>query len=72
MSAGDLSPREQDVGRALTRGLTNKQIALELGISPATVKNHLNSVYVKLGVNTRSGAVAQLVSSGSGEAGEPA
>jgi DNA-binding CsgD family transcriptional regulator len=51
-----LTDREVDVLRAITRGLSNKQIARELYVSGATVHTHIINVYGKIGVNTRAGA----------------
>ena len=53
----NLTPREEEVGRALVRGLTNKQIALELGISERTVRFHLSNLYDKLDINSRAQAI---------------
>lgn len=53
-----LTSREEDVLRPLTRGLTNKQIAAELGISQRTVRFHLSNLYEKLSVNSRAKAIA--------------
>lgn len=53
-----LSTREEDVLRSLSRGYTNRQIAETLVISEATVKNHLTNIYSKLGVKSRAGAMA--------------
>ncbi|ANS63215.1 response regulatory protein [Streptomyces lincolnensis] len=53
-----LSPREQDILQQLAHGLGNREIARALFISEATVKTHLGRIYGKLGVETRSGAVA--------------
>ena len=39
-------------------GLSNPDIALQLGISPETVKKHLNAIFAKLGAATRAEAVA--------------
>jgi DNA-binding NarL/FixJ family response regulator len=44
--------------RLIAIGLTNKAIAARLGISTATVKRHVANLYAKLGVSTRTGAVA--------------
>jgi len=52
-----LSPREQDVVRWLTEGLTNGEIAHQLNLSANTIKNHLFRIYNKLGVSTRVEAV---------------
>jgi DNA-binding CsgD family transcriptional regulator len=51
-----LTDREVAVLRAVTRGLSNKQIARELYVSQATVHTHLMNVYGKIGLNTRAGA----------------
>lgn len=52
-----LSERERDVIRAVVRNLTVNEIAEELFISVNTVKSHLKSVYRKLGVTSRAGAI---------------
>jgi HD-GYP domain-containing protein (c-di-GMP phosphodiesterase class II) len=51
-----LTDREVDVLRALSRGLSNKQMAKELFVSQSTVHTHIINVYGKIGVNTRAGA----------------
>ncbi|MGK3944408.1 response regulator transcription factor [Streptomyces caeruleatus] len=53
-----LSAREHEILAQLARGLGNREIARALFISEATVKTHLGRIYTKLGVETRSGAVA--------------
>ncbi len=55
-----LTDREIDVMRLLARGRVDKEIALELGISPRTVHHHNQHIYDKIGVRTR-GAVALFV-----------
>ncbi len=52
-----LTERENEVLLRLAQGLTNKQIALALGISEHTVKFHVSSIYTKLGVSNRTEAV---------------
>jgi LuxR family maltose regulon positive regulatory protein len=54
-----LSAREEDVLRLMAAGLTNREIAAELFISPETVKKHTGSIYAKLGVDRRTRAVAR-------------
>lgn len=53
-----LTPREREVLGLLRTGATTATIAEELGISTATVRNHLQNVFAKLGVHTRVEAVA--------------
>ncbi len=52
-----LTAREQEIMANLARGLADKEIAVGLGISLATVKNHLYHVYEKLSVRCRTEAV---------------
>lgn len=54
--APDLTDREQEVLQLVAEGLTNKQIAQRLVISPATAKTHLARIMQKLGVSTRTQA----------------
>lgn len=54
-----LTPREIEVLAALGNGLTNKQTARRLGISPHTVKFHIESLFRKLGATSRAEAVAK-------------
>jgi DNA-binding CsgD family transcriptional regulator len=56
-----LTDREVAVLRELVNGARNSDIAAELGISERTVKAHLGSIYQKLGVASRSAAVAAAV-----------
>jgi DNA-binding CsgD family transcriptional regulator len=48
-----LTPAEHDVVRLVTEGLTNKDVAARLFISPRTVQAHLAHVFAKLGVTSR-------------------
>ena len=54
-----LTARQAEVYRAAARGLPNKLIARELGITESTVKTHLSAVYAVLGVNNRTQAAFQ-------------
>ena len=51
-----LSRREMEILQQIARGLSNKEIARELGISRQTVKNHMTSILRKLSVNDRTQA----------------
>ncbi len=53
-SVPQLTAREQDVVRLVSRGMSNKAIGHELGISPRTVEGHLNHVFDKLGATSRT------------------
>jgi LuxR family maltose regulon positive regulatory protein len=54
-----LTERETDVLRRIAAGLTNREIAEALFISPETVKKHTGNIYGKLGVHGRTGAIAR-------------
>jgi DNA-binding CsgD family transcriptional regulator len=56
---GTLSARENEILDLVARGATNGQIAEQLWLSPATVKKHLENVYAKLEVGSRTAALAQ-------------
>ena len=55
-----LTQRELDVLEWVARGKTNRDVAEILGMSPRTVNKHLEHIYEKLGVETRTAAVAQF------------
>ncbi|MDU1122824.1 MAG: LuxR C-terminal-related transcriptional regulator, partial [Dermabacter sp.] len=54
-----LTGRERDVLNALDRGLSNREISEELFLSPTTIKTHLARLYGKLGVSSRTAALAR-------------
>jgi DNA-binding CsgD family transcriptional regulator len=55
-----LTPREQAVGAAVMRGWDNRTIAAELGCAEATVKKHLQNIFDKVGVESRTALVARV------------
>ena len=59
-----LEQREWDIIRLVARGKSNKEIATDLGISESTVNTHLNNIYRKLGVDTRTKAVLHCLDEG--------
>ncbi|HET8970831.1 MAG TPA: response regulator transcription factor [Candidatus Nanopelagicales bacterium] len=59
-----LSPRETEVLTLVSQGLSNRDIAERLFISPSTVKNHVRSIHDKLGVHSRTAAVVTASRSG--------
>jgi DNA-binding NarL/FixJ family response regulator len=59
-----LSPRETEILYAVTHGMSNKEIALELGISQQTVKNHMTSILQKLNVKDRTQAAVTAIRHG--------
>ena len=52
-----LTPREQEVLALLVEGASNKMIARRLGISESTVRTHLENIYERLQVSSRTAAV---------------
>jgi DNA-binding NarL/FixJ family response regulator len=59
-----LTSREIDVLKLVAKGMHNKQIAIELYITEATVKSHLIRIYGKLGVEDRTAAVTKALEQG--------
>ncbi|HTV41484.1 MAG TPA: response regulator transcription factor [Candidatus Sulfotelmatobacter sp.] len=56
-----LSPRELEILAMLSEGITNKEIAVRLGISSETVRTHLGHIYGKLHVQGRTEAVTKYL-----------
>jgi len=61
---GPLTDREVQILGLISRGLANKQIALQLGISEHTVKFHVSSIYGKLNASNRTQAVREGLQNG--------
>jgi two-component system NarL family response regulator len=64
MMRTDLTPREIEILKMLSKGPTNKQIGHALGISENTVKNHVNSIIEKLEVSDRTEAATTAIQRG--------
>ncbi len=58
-TAASITAREQQVLGLLVSGLSNRDIAAQLSFSEATVKTHLKNIYRKLGVKSRTRAIAE-------------
>lgn len=54
----DLSPREREVAGLVATGLRNRDIAIALGISVATVKDHVHRILTKSGLDSRAAIAA--------------
>jgi len=54
----ELTKRQLDILHSVSRGLSNKDIAMEFGLAPSGVKTHLEAILSKLGAATRAEAVA--------------
>ena len=61
MANGILTAREKEIFELLIKNKTTKEIALELGISEKTIRNHISNTKQKLGVNGRAAAVVELL-----------
>ena len=59
-----LSPREIEVLYLLARGLSNKEIAAQLGVVEGTVKIHITNIFSKLGVSDRTQALIEAIKRG--------
>jgi DNA-binding CsgD family transcriptional regulator len=55
----DLTPRQWELLHLLASGRSNAEIALELVVTKDTVRKHLENIFARLGVTTRTGAIAQ-------------
>jgi two-component system NarL family response regulator len=64
MGTEDLTPREFQVLEQIVAGKSNKDIAIELAITEATVKTHINTLLGKLGVEDRTQAATAAIRRG--------
>jgi DNA-binding NarL/FixJ family response regulator len=60
----DLTETEIQVLDQVKKGLQNKQIGVELGVSEKTVRNHLNNAFQKMGVKSRTEAIVKALQKG--------
>lgn len=56
----DLTPRQVELLRRVARGDTNRQLARDLGLSEGTVRKHLENIYARLDVHSRTEALARV------------
>jgi DNA-binding NarL/FixJ family response regulator len=61
---GTLTPRERDVLGGVARGLSNRAIADELGITERTARTHVSNILAKLGLSSRTQAALRAVEQG--------
>ena len=66
-----LSPREQEIARALSTGKTFKSVARQCGIATSTVANHASRIYRKLGIYRREELFEMIRTAGSGRQSAP-
>jgi DNA-binding CsgD family transcriptional regulator len=56
----ELTPRQYSLVRKVSEGWTNQQIARRMGLAEGTVRTHLNNIYARLGVGSRTEAVTRV------------
>jgi LuxR family maltose regulon positive regulatory protein len=59
-----LTQREIAIVSLIAAGLSNKEIAIQLGVAPETIKTHLKRIFLKLSARTRAEAVVRAQSTG--------
>jgi pimeloyl-ACP methyl ester carboxylesterase/DNA-binding CsgD family transcriptional regulator len=65
----ELTPRERDLLEFVAQGSDNNEIAARLNISVKTVRNHLSTIFGKLGLSTRAQVIVQARDAGFGRRG---
>jgi pimeloyl-ACP methyl ester carboxylesterase/DNA-binding CsgD family transcriptional regulator len=68
----ELTAREREVLELIARGLANEEIAKQLALSAKTVRNHINSIFSKLGTPSRAQAIVRAREAGLGVTERPA
>lgn len=58
-----LSTREREIAELIAQGMSAKEVAVPLKVSPHTVRNHLKAIYRKLGIRSARGLAALLLGS---------
>ena len=71
MHAESLTSRERQIAQAVSRGLRNRQIAGEFGISEETVKKHLATIYGKLALSGRVALAVHVLQTSGFNGGTP-
>jgi len=56
-----LTPKEAEVTRLLAKGLPNKEIAQQIGLSPHTIRRHTEHIFEKLGINSRAEVAIRII-----------
>ena len=56
-TVGAVTPREQEVLHLLAKGMTYREMSVQLGVTPETVKKHLKNIYRKLKVSNKIAAL---------------
>ena len=64
---GGLTPREREVARFLSQGISNREIAEALVLSERTVENHMSNIMTKLGFTSRAQVAVWAVEKGLGD-----
>ncbi|MBR1583966.1 MAG: response regulator transcription factor [Clostridia bacterium] len=54
VTSDDLSPKQKELLRYLTAGLSDREIGEKMGVSPTTVRTHLDRIMIKTGIHTRT------------------